>query len=615
MSPQRNTARGFQATSGPRSALLAALLAVSIAGAAGAAPLPAAGDVVAAYRTLRDWLDDFDPPAEEADEARVPLADAGGVCVILRRSGRVLGRGVDNAGGELMVRRAAGRAMSEVLGDPTVSALPKTLRGGIGGSLTLELEVAGNPVPVLGRTIAEVGAALEPALDGLAMRRGKAWAMLFPSQLLSTNTAGEAAQLLPGLATELGLQPTSLAELAKLHDVSIYRFRTIHLAQTAPGRAPFEALRGDTIVPESAVGPLTITRLTQEIADYLVRLLAALPGGHPLGAMGDYKPVADQYEPLIAPPLEQALVSLALARSARVSRLSAEKRQEIWTAGHRVFHELRRLAPGEADPLENAVACAMVVHAGHELVTLDPDCQNLLEWASERVITAFAPETGFVDHNDRPISPHGQALVASALARLLREGSTQVTQRGVRQAVDAVWDGVPEHRHVSLLPWLGWAELDYADASGKPVERAETLRRLRDVLERSRYGTPARPGPPDLSGGFALEGAGGRPLADAQSLRPAAWLALMLRDDRLTEPDEVDLALGRHLKSLRFLMQLQVRESALWAYRNPKRARGGIRAAPWDSRNPVAASAMGLLTAAETLISLETLAERGRGTP
>ena len=49
------------------------------------------------------------------------------------------------------------------------------------------------------------------------------------------------------------------------------------------------------------------------------------------------------------------------------------------------------------------------VQAGHVVGSLDPDCRHLLGAASQRVIEAFAPETGFVERDDaadetRPIS-------------------------------------------------------------------------------------------------------------------------------------------------------------------------------------------------------------------
>ena len=78
----------------------------------------------------------------------------------------------------------------------------------------------------------------------------------------------------------------------------------------------------------------------------------------------------------------------------------------------------------------------------------------------------------------------------------------------------------------------------------------------------------------------------------------------MLRDPDLTPPEEAPAALGRHLRTVRYLMQLSVREESTWSVRNPGRALGGIRAATWDSRQPAAAQAIGLLAAAETLAAV-----------
>ncbi|MHC4591056.1 MAG: hypothetical protein ACYTAQ_17505, partial [Planctomycetota bacterium] len=114
--------------------------------------------------------------------------------------------------------------------------------------------------------------------------------------------------------------------------------------------------------------------------------------------------------------------------------------------------------------------------------------------------------------------------------------------------------------------------------------------------------------------GLALTG-GGRPAATAQTLRPAAYLAWMVRQPDLTPPaGEAEAALDRVLSTARFVMQLSVREPSLWAYRNPGRALGGIRAAPWDCDQPVPAQALGLVFAAETLASYDAVAPR-RGAP
>ncbi len=143
-------------------------------------PGPAADDVTRAYTVLRRWVRDFEAPSLGDAAAQVPLGGASAVCVILRRSGRVVGIGTDARGDALMVRRAAGRALGQVLGDRAVANLPVELRPEFGAGLTVELEVAGLMVPMPGRTFAQMAERLEPGLDGAAMRRDDSWAMIFP---------------------------------------------------------------------------------------------------------------------------------------------------------------------------------------------------------------------------------------------------------------------------------------------------------------------------------------------------------------------------------------------------------------------------------------------------
>ena len=84
----------------------------------------------------------------------------------------------------------------------------------------------------------------------------------------------------------------------------------------------------------------------------------------------------------------------------------------------------------------------------------------------------------------------------------------------------------------------------------------------------------------------------------------------MIRDPGLTNPAEAQVTLGHDLKTMRFVLQLALRDSAAWSVRNPQQALGGIRAALCNCDQPVAAQALGLLAASETLISLDELARR-----
>ena len=592
--------------------------------------LPAPADVVRSYEAVRGWVCEFQTPSHDEPAARLPIEGGGGVCVLLRRSGRVVGVGTDVSGDALMVRRAAGRALSQLLGDAAVAGLPAEMRPQLGSELTVELEVAGPLVPVLGRTFAQIVEQMEPGLDGVAMRRGDDWAVLFPAQMRATNTAGNLKRRLPGLAVQVGLTPQGLPSLARAHGVAMYSFRTIHLAQRGPGQAPFESFRGSVIVPESAVTRRALVELADGIAEHLLSTVwpderpAGVAGAYrkPLGVMGDYDPVADQYRPPVAPPLEQALVSWALSRYHRTPGVDAATAQSAGSAAVRMLLDLAANARTEQEVPASPDACAAIVYAILERpeVSSDADLVRVLQMATQRMVDAYQDGRGFLappaaGGDAEPLGGHGQALVAAALGRLLVEAPGGVDPAFVRIAIDTAWQSVPPHRTVALLPWIGWAEVDFAGASGRPLANGESLRLIRRLLDESRIGSASRPGPPDLHGGFALRGGtGSSRQATAQTLRPAAYLARSLRDPRLTDPQEVSLALGRHLRTMRFVMQLAVNESSVWSIRNPERALGGIRAAPWDTDQPVAAQALGLVTATETILSLEGIsgADRNR---
>ncbi len=585
--PRHHVRRGAAST-------LGALLTAMLMAAAPCVPVgePDPGDVVAAWSAVRGWVDEFDLPPPGDPAAAVPLRGAAGACVILRQSGRVVGIGSDASGGDGMVRRAAGRALGQVLADPAVAALPREMTASVGRSLTVELEAAGRLHPLLGGTFEAVAGQLDPGLDGVAMRRGEEVVMLFPAQMRAVDAAGRAERLLAGLAADLGLSPLPLAELVRRFDISIYRFSTTDVAQAGPGEPPFPTWRGGTVVPDAQVTAAAIAAFADGIVNHLIE--SHSPPGEPLGVRGSYHPAADDYEPLVAPPAEQALVAWALLRYAGCAGAPAAGAVAARQAGMKVLDELRRVAPGEDDPFADVASAAAFLLAADEAGDSWTD-RDAAESAARRVLAL----------PDEAIAPHVQAMTAVALVSLLGRDA-RVDAALARRSLDAAWSSVPGSEQVSLLPWIGWAEADYASATGGPIAKAEDLRRLRVTLDAVRMGGAC---PPDLAGGLALTGTGGdRP--NSQTLRPAAYLATMVRDPQFTEPAESPAALGRVLSTARFAIQLSVRDDSAWPFRNPGRALGGIRDSTWEARQPVAAQALGLAFAAETLASMEALARR-----
>ncbi len=562
--------------------------------------MPDAADVVRAWQTARRWVDAFQVPDPGDAAARAAIGGAHGVCLVLRQSGRLVAIATDSSGangGDLMLRRAAARALGQVLADPAVAALPRDLLDVAARGLTMELEVAGRPLPLVAGSEWELAEQLDPGLDGVAMRRGDTVAMLFPGQMRAGNSAGRVERLLPALAPDLGLAVLPLPDLARRFDVSIYRFPVTTLVQSSPRGAPFPIVRGEILVTDDQVTTQSLARAAVDLAAHLGASMA--PMDEALGLMGTYRPAADRHEPLIAPPFDQALAAWALAHCARIPGIDAEARARMSALARDILAELDLVAAAEEDPLADRGAGAAIVLAGLGL-------PGYADGAEPPRIFSEAVRRLSADVADgaETLSPNGRALVAWALAGLAARGKAGIRLPAVRAAIDGAWSSVPPHQQVTLLPWIAWAEADYAGGPRGPLEHADDLARLRDLLEASRIGEA---GPAELAGGLRLA-EGNRLLATAQALRPAAFLAWSVRVPGLTPSADAPAALGRSLATARFLLQLSVRADSTWACANPERAMGGVRAALFDSDQPVAAQAMALATLAETLLSLDHVA-------
>jgi hypothetical protein len=559
----------------------------------------------------------LDPPGLDEPAAALPLDGASAACVILRHRGKVMSIGVEGAAAgagaaasrdALLVRRAAGRAISELLGRPEVAGFDPEMRAGVGRSLTIELSIAGDPVALAGRTYGRIAEQIEPGLDGVALRREDRFALRFPAQFLAANDADAVERTIPALAAELELPGREYSELVSRFGVRAYRFRALHLVQRAPGRPPFAAFRGQVIVPQDQVSPAGIVAFAEGIVDHLITSLWT-HGEQPVGLMGDYDPVANAYEPLAGPPREQAIAAFALLRYAQAPQLTEAQKRRARDTGEQILRMLSLVDDHEEPPLENAGACAAIVCAATEDRELakDPDIGFIFRQAARIVRDAVAPVAGA--GAAAPRTPHDRALVAAALGKLARSSADPEDVDRARKAVQAAWISVPVHERMTLLPWIAWAEADLARAADTPRAADEVLKALLEVVAASRIvDTDA---PADVAGGMSLY-ASGHHRADAQGTRPAAFEAWVIRDAAIVPPDARPGALAGHLTTMRFLMQLAVDDDLLWAVPTPQRALGGIRAAPWDAAQPLGAQGMALLTAAE---SLQTIAAASTGGP
>jgi hypothetical protein len=622
-------------------------------------------DVVRAYLTARRWIDSFECPKLDAEDANVELRQASGVCVILRRTGRIIGTGIDvKTDDARMLRRAVSAAFNQVLSDPSVRSLAadiqlstrsepdaeqrlQTMYQELGRSITLELEVAGKLVPLVGTTLTSMAAKLEPGLDGVAVRRGQSWEFHFPARMRAANTGADPGQLLTNALLQAGIPLKDIQTAVQRQDLSIYRFRTTTLLQSAPNKPPFQTYRGDVVVSANDVNAESIARFADGLAKHILVSLwpeppqpeqTQPPSGdslaqvvrQPVGIVGDYSVVADQYRPLIAPPMHQALAAFALNRYATAPNVDAHVATEAQLAATRILVDLSILVDGEADPLKDVGACAAVVYAVCERpeVRKEPGVALLFNGACAVVAAACNSAIADADNDVRASidgrtqewTPHEHAMAAGAMSRLWQAADLKeraVETDTVRRLLDRIWQSTPEQNRIALLPWIGWAEIDFARATGQALANQDESRRMIIALDRSRIAAD-RTGNADwsaeqaqLAGGFALKTQSaaweGTPRASAQSVRPAAWLASAVADPQLVPVDQQPIALGNHVLTMRFLIQLACREALEPTYRNPKRALGGIREALWDSSQSVPAQALGLIAATDTIRTLNRL--------
>ncbi|MHC4810499.1 MAG: hypothetical protein ACYTEV_09050, partial [Planctomycetota bacterium] len=351
---------------------------------------------------------------------------------------------------------------------------------------------------------------------------------------------------------------------------------------------------------------------------------------------GDYDAAVNGYRPAVAPSREQALVAFAVARWASAAGLREDDRTRAIGTTEVVLEELRMVAAGERDPLEDPVTAAAIVLAESQLrrlgrgvraepppdsaaaagdaiepapgtpVAAAPSRGQLLGAAATdvTVLVATMAATAGDERVSTVLDPHDRAVLLAAAARHALEpgGVLANAPEELTAAVDAVRASVPAGELVSLMPWLAMAEADLARLTGRPLpaETTQLLQAIRAVLERVQIPASAAP---DLAGGFALTDAP-VPLAGAQSVRPTALLAWMLRRPDLTDGDRRADHEQRLRLAMRFIRQLAVRDPDLWAVRGPSQSIGGLRAATWDLRMPLAAQAMGLLAYAEALDAL-----------
>lgn len=600
--------------------LFTGLLAASVAAAharatppGGAVPaLPDPAGAVGAFFAARAWLD-----AGASSPEPVPTpADVRSAGVVLRFGGRVFGRGEDAGGPSQAGRDPLDRALRAAWDAARARVAEIASEGGarpLPSQLTLEVELAGPRVPLIGRTFADVLAPIEPAECGLMVVDGDRVAYMTASEVLARRMAAPPFRSVMAMLTELSLPARDLPELQAIGGATaVYGAWGMRLAQRAPDASPEAVSRLVPVVPVRPMGRAAASDVARSIVERTARLLAPPPAPESVppdaieamrraGLRGTYLVNADIHEPAVAPAAEQAFMAWALARAAATAGWPRPLRDSAAASARALCAVLED--PGSpAFAADDALACAFTVLAAADL---EPAATAKLPVAARGVLRRLG------DAERAALRPSDRAVVLDAACALAGMPGAAVDAGAIADAVEKEWESAPAAQLPSVAPSLIDAERrlrTLGAARSRPARADDALDAARTVLA----GTQVLPGPgrvPSLDdefGAFPVVGsAGGR--VSSQSLRPLALFAM--RSAECADRDAGRALADRETIgwAVRFARQLTAGPGIDAIAPNPEAARGGVLASPCDASMPVGAQALALWTLAEVEAALERL--------
>ncbi len=562
---------------------------------------PTPDDAMSAYQTVDAWVRTWDVPLIAAE---IDPPGTYGACVTLRLRGRVIGRGTVIASDRASIWRAARDAWLDAQLEPGYE-IPRAEGQGPPPveRLTLDIQLAGRLVPLTGGTFDGATSSAAPGWHGVAGRIGDRTVAIYPSEQIERSlNPSLALNLLVGLVE---LPDAPLKEL-RARGFTPYRFEVTHLAQVEPSGAPFFLNRSGSLVSATEAmqtGPLAA--FADATANYLIE--ASWAGPEPHGLRGTYRPIQDEYRPAIAPPREQALVAMALSDYAQLSSADPLTARRARDTARQILLEFTEVTEFEEDPLAHVPSAAGVLLASARVRLNDPDV-----WSSEPRLEPLAKQAlgrmlreMEIEGWGKGISPSIGAMIAYALVSGAAWDDTGKARAEGEALMRALLRATPPDELVSLMPWVVWCEQELANGIEGDIPSALAMIEARGNLWRFQLAqSDLAPHEQDLAGGIVLTRTG-PPLPTAQAARPLAGAAAMLADPRLTTDREFNEELANLSRSMRFLMQLSIRDREAYLVASRSRAIGGIRLALWDYTISLDATSMSLIAVTQMLDSAE----------
>ena len=552
------------------------------------------------FEASRQWLDQqllSDPleiklPDFSKAVALSPTFSATAAGVVLRLNGRPVGQAwvKQNADSSICLATALFNALQQASNDRILSTLPPQQRATAPQQLSLEIELVGDTRPFTGERLDVIAAKIDNGRQAMAIRAGDQWAFSLPSLQQSQNQTKLPWYTMVVMAREVGVDAGADKKFQLPEGVVIYRAETRRMAQIAAKSPAFEVSRGMLTVPLSDITTHALDEMSIAIAAHLESRIRnsdglsqeAIDTLNALGPAGEYQPTLGISTQQMCSPLEQGLSAFAMAKFSEL-HFSEKNRIEAREFAISTLNSLQHVVGDEKNPLDYPAAAAACLLA----------CQQL----DHSVITWGNPDTADWQKKLRSnVSENFQlqnradiqtwALCAAAMAQEFPDE--------VAKALNTMWQIRPVEKLLSASPWLLLAELRVGKASDH-VKAKEAWNLLQILIAQHQLTQKLNPDlAADLIGGWPIT-VNGVTGATAESSRPALALALAMNPDLFGIPNTNHETMECLKLALRFLKQLQVDQASCYAFRDPSKSIGGIRAAPWDSSQPLGANATTLL--------------------
>jgi hypothetical protein len=458
-----------------------------------------------------------------------------------------------------------------------------------------------------------------PGFHGLRMTRTRAdnqthTAWIWPASALASNIAPhrQLVQLLSGV----GLSFDELGKVGRPGGPAIERFEVIHLVRPTQDLTVSQLVRGNTIVPAQQINEATLDAMAQRLTRHLVRRQRED------GSMaGTYLPTSDQYDPIDAPSHDVALAAYALGRRAAVLLKvdpNAAEAGELELAVRRTALYLNKLIAQENNQARiDAPTYALLLLTLIETPQMG-DFKIQRDWLAKALLALRSPRGDFktgLGKDDKALNHPTQALIVSALASMYEQSRADPLKDAVTTAQQLLWQEADTGQVLSMMPWLVTAESRMRRLGAGPQDdaavgqRDAAMRSLLDLLKERQVTETPMLGPADVLGGFdlATKSPDSPPRPDWRTGQALAFMAIALRDPRLTPPVELPDRLMRTGLAARFIAQLMMDEPGCFYVRSMDDALGGVRPTLWQNELSVAPTALALLAVTELQQSLRDL--------